>query len=506
MKLYEATNPVIPMDYPDPDVIRVGDTYYMISTTMYFMPGGEILRSYDLLHWEVAGYVYEELDGTPAQRLEGEETIYGKGMWAASLRFHQGMFYVCFVANDTHQTYLYCSKQVEGPWTKQIIKGFYHDCSLLFDEDERVYLVYGNHSIYLTELEPDLSGPKKGGLHRLLVKDESNVRLGYEGSHIYKINGNYYLFLIHWPAEEQGRRTQACFVSESLEGEFVGGDVTDDSMGYRNAGVAQGGIVDTPDGKWYAMLFQDRGACGRMPVLVPIKFRDGFPIFGEQGRIPKRIEMKSSRPEYTYEPLYTDDDFKYDPKADGSVCLKSAWQWNHTPDQRLWSVTDQPGTLRVCIGKVSRDLTFAQNTLTQRTCQPWCAASVTVDAEELNNGDRAGICALQSCYGMIAITKEQDSCYLVMEAKNQPEECGREYARIPYPGEKVRLKVFCRFTDEKDEAVFYYEQKGEWIPLGCVHPLRYTLDHFTGCRFGLFAYAANVPGGTAEFSDFRYEK
>ncbi|MCR5126649.1 MAG: family 43 glycosylhydrolase, partial [Lachnospiraceae bacterium] len=149
-------NPLLKMDYPDVDVIRVGDIYYMVSTTMYFMPGCEILRSYDLVHWEHAAYVYERLDSTPAQRMEGEENIYGQGMWAASLRYHNGKYYIVFVANDTHKTYLYQSEQIEGPWAKSEIEGFYHDNSVLFDDDGRVYIVYGNREVHLTELKADL--------------------------------------------------------------------------------------------------------------------------------------------------------------------------------------------------------------------------------------------------------------------------------------------------------------------------------------------------------------
>ena len=185
-----ASNPILKLDYPDIDVIRVDDTYYMISTTMYFMPGGVILRSYDLVHWEIASYVFDAHEDTPAAHLMDGQNIYGQGMWAASLRYHNGIFYVCFVANDTKKTYLYQAKNIEGPWTKQYIEGFYHDCSLLFDDDSRVYIVYGNTDIYLTELKEDLTGPKEGGLSRLLVSDNrSKVGLGYEGSHIYKING-----------------------------------------------------------------------------------------------------------------------------------------------------------------------------------------------------------------------------------------------------------------------------------------------------------------------------
>ena len=102
---YPAKNPLTRLDYPDPDVIRVDNTYYMVSTTVHFMPGCEILRSFDLVHWEHASYVYDKLDGTDGQRLEGEENIYGRGMWAGSIRFHKGRFYVCFAANDTHDRY-----------------------------------------------------------------------------------------------------------------------------------------------------------------------------------------------------------------------------------------------------------------------------------------------------------------------------------------------------------------------------------------------------------------
>lgn len=231
-------NPITELDYPDPDVIRVDDTYYMVSTTMHFMPGCEILRSYDLIHWEHLSYVYERLDSTEEQRLVGEKNCYGKGMWAASLRYHKGMYYICFVANDTGKTYLYTADDIEGPWEKRIIEGFYHDCSLLF-EDDHVYIVSGNRNIRLQELKKDLSGPKEGGLDRILVSDSRNPGLGFEGSHFYKIDGMYYLFLIH-SLPDRWMRTQACYVSDSLTGEFKGGDVLCDTMGYWWAGRCTG--------------------------------------------------------------------------------------------------------------------------------------------------------------------------------------------------------------------------------------------------------------------------
>lgn len=512
--MQEFYNPLIGMDYPDPDVIRVGDTYYMISTTMHFMPGGEILRSYNLTDWERVGYVFDDLDHTPAQCMENGKSIYGQGMWAASLRYHNGKYYVCFVANDTHRTYLYQSENIEGPWEKQYIEGFYHDCSLLFDEDDRVYIVYGNTQIYLTELKADLSGPKPGGLHRKIIEDSGNVRLGYEGSHIYKINGKYYVFLIHWPNDGTGRRTEACFVSESLEGEFAGRDVLDDDRGYFNCGVAQGGIVDTPEGEWYAFLFQDSGAVGRIPILVPVDFTHGFPEFGKNGRIMEPVLLRDRKPEYCYEPLLACDFFQRK-REDGKPVIHKAWQWNHVPDYRLID-REEGGGLKVTTGSLSNNLCEARNTLTQRMPLPGCRASVLVDGTDLNNGDYAGICALQGCYGMIAMTREADQYYLVMCAGNPVDDSNYpviqkhgtqvECGRVLLEGPTAHLELCADFTDMADVVVFRYWCCGEWKTLGKVHKLFFKLDHFTGCRVGLFCYATEKTGGTAVFRDFDLER
>lgn len=504
-------NPIIWADYPDLDVIRVEDTYYMVSTTMHFMPGCVILRSYDLVHWEMATHVYDALEETPAQKLEGDKQIYGKGMWAASIRYHKEKFYVCFVANDTHKTYLYSASDINGTWEKQIIEGFYHDCSLLFDDDERVYIVYGNREIHLTELKRDLSGPKPDGLNRVIVTDTEPHYLGYEGSHLYKINGKYYVFFIHM-LKSKGRRTEACFVADSLEGEFTGGEVFNDDMGYHNSGIAQGGIVDTPDGKWYSMLFQDHGAVGRIPVLIPLHWENDFPVFDVKA--PEYIEVPSTRPEYKYKPLVGNDDFIYEPDENGKVSLKDFWQWNHIPNPSLWSVTEKPGTYRIHSGKISPNLIYAANTLTQRTMGPACEAIVTLDGRELKDGDYAGLCFLISTYGFIGLTKEDGQSYLVMCARagedksifgslvdNEP---AAEYARIPVNGHKVTLKAYGNFVDNTDECEFYYEDGSEWHKLGITHRMAFKMDMFVGCRFSLFMYSTKEIGGTAEFSKFIY--
>jgi beta-xylosidase len=497
----KGQNPLIKQDYPDPDVIRVGDTYYMISTTMHFMPGGAIVRSYDLIHWEMAGYVYETIDDTPGQMLEGELSIYGQGMWAASLRYHKGVFYVCFVCNDTHKTYLYHSKQVEGPWIKQRIEGFYHDCSLFFDEDDRRYIIYGNKTIFMTELNEALTGPKEGGLHRILIEDKDHPGLGYEGSHLYKINGRYYAFFIH-SLRERWFRTQACFSSNSLEGEFVGGDVLCDDMGHRGAGVAQGGIVDTPEGNWYGVFFQDRGAVGRIPILVPMIWKGEKPVFGIDGKVPLQVETASTRPGYKYKPLYVSDDFLYEPDHEGKIHLNLAWQWNHNPRNDLWSVTQKKGALRLHSGKICKHLTQSYNTLTQRTMEDSSSASVTIDASEIKDGDYAGITALQGRYGAVGITRDKGNYFIVMLTMVQ-EEVIHKKLPVKLPLVTVRCRV--DYRNGKDVAEFYYKEAGEWIPIGIAHKLMFQLDHFTGCRFGLFYYSTNEIGGYVDFMKFKYE-
>lgn len=503
-------NPVIWSDYPDPDIIRVEDTYYMISTTMHMMPGGVVLRSYDLLHWEIASYVFAALDHTPGQRLCDGIGIYGKGMWAASLKYHDGIFYVCFVANDTGKTYLYTAKEVSGPWEKHQIEGFYHDCSLFFEDDGSVYLMYGNRDIYLTELAEDLSGPKEGGLHRRVLSDTDDYGLGFEGSHLYKIQGRYYAFFIHWPKGGNGRRQQACYVADSLTGEFKGGNVLDDAMEYQNAGVAQGGIVDSPDGTWYAMLFQDRGAVGRVPVLVPVCFEQGFPVFGVQGKVPLMMETKSERPEYVYTHLYADDDFT-------GETLNAVWQWNHEPDDSLWSLAERSGYFRRRTNDICNNIIQAKNTLTQRTFGPCCTAEITVDAGNIREGDYAGIGVLQSKYGFLAVTKRAGEYALVLQkcGKNQEEkgewshysDCMEpvECEIMKIQSESVELKIICDFRDGKDVAYFYRKSDGQWKEFGEPLSMVYSLEHFMGYRFAITYFSTKETGGTADFTNFKLQ-
>lgn len=508
-------NPIIKSDYPDPDVIRVNDTYYMCSTTMHFLPGGAILRSYDLVNWELVSYVFDTLDNTPAERLELEATNYGAGMWAPTLRYHDGKFYVAFVSHHVPgETALFVADNIEGPWERRKIEGYYHDCSLLFDDDGRVFIVYGNREIHLTELEADLTGPKKGGVDKIIIKDTCEG-LGYEGAHFYKIKGKYYIFLIDWPQDEKSkkRRIESCFMADKVDGEYKGKVVLNDDCGFFNQGVAQGGIVDTPTGKWYGILFRDNGAVGRIPVLVPVTWKNDFPVFGVNGHVPDDMEIASSRPYYRYEPVFASDSFKYPKTEDGHPKLKLQWQWNHCPDPDNWRILEEGG-LEIRSSRVVANVTHAINNLTQRCMYPKCEAEVTIDASEIREGDVAGLVAFQGLYGYLGITKDTGDYYLIKVVR-QSENFKDDYLMTDYyPGrivEKIRLTgpvvTLClkaNFEDLKDMVDFYYLKDGRFVKVGTSHHMQFRLDHFCGARFGLFLLSTKSAGGKAVFKDFDY--
>lgn len=497
------TNPIIWADVPDVDTIRVGNVYYMISTSMHSMPGCPIMQSEDLMHWEIVGYVFDTLEDNEAHRLEGGENIYGQGSWAPSLRYHHDKFYVCFSSNDTRRFYVYQTDDiVKGPWQRTIIEGLRHDPALLFDE-ERVFVIYGNGSIYITELTADCSALRTDGIHQLLFESErEGIMLRCEGCHVYRINGYYYLFFIEWPVtgNGHGRRRQICYRSRELLGPYERKIVLDDDLGYHNKGIAQGGIFNTPDGQWYAMLFQDHDAVGRIPYLIPVTWVEDWPVFGVDGKAPEQFEV--NLPPAAPKPLVISDDFDYE-----SNRLALNWQWNHNPDNSLWSVTARPGYLRLTTGTLSTGVLQARNTLTQRTEGPSCTGITLLDTSGMKPGDHAGLIALQSHFGTVGVkVTENGDQFITMCIKG---ENGSEQVIESVKCEKkeVYLKIHFVFENSMDMASFSYSFDGmNWKPIGMTLLMQYTLDHFMGYRVGLYYYATSQIGGHVDFDYFNYER
>ena len=280
---------------------------------------------------------------------------------------------------------------------------------------------------------------------------------------------------------------------DDLEGVWAGGEVYYGDLDNLHSGPAQGGIVDTPDGRWFSVVFQDRGAIGRVPVLIPVTWnRFGYPVFGEA---EQDISNTCTRPGWTAQPLYADDDFT-------SPALKNVWQFNHEPREGCWETGNGAYVIRT--DKISRTVEFARNTLTQRTVLPGCTAEVTVNAESLQAGDVAGLCLLIGSYGLIGIERNEEGYALVMKARKPREREEQEYARIPWNQAEVRLRAAVRFPGLEGRVCFEYLDASVWKPLGPEHTMTFALDHFTGCRFGLFLYSTRISGGRAAFSRFTY--
>ena len=485
-KVDTFTNPFIFADVPDVDVIRVGSDYYMISTTAHMSPGAPIMHSKDLVNWKIISYVFDEINESPKNNLEGGN-IYSRGQWAASLRYHDGLFYVFFGTGN--KSYIYTAKDPAGKWEKKlVIDEYLHDASMLFDDDGSIYLAYGARHIRIIEFNKDLSGINREGLNVEVIPAEPKGLL--EGVHFYKFNNKYYMTFIWWP--EGGIRTQLCFRSDKVAGPYEMKIILSDDMGYPNHGVAQGCFIDTEDGKWYGMLFQDHEAVGRVPVLMPCRWEDGWPMLGdENGKVPQVMEKPVKGYNEKTE-LVVSDEFK-------GKKLGLTWQWNHNPDNTLWSLAERPGYLRLKTGKVVNNIFEARNTLTQRTEGPKCSGVVALELSHMKDGDCAGLAAFCSEPGTLTVVQENGKKFLIMTDR------GVEKARVELKKDKVYLKMDCDFTT--DNAVFSYSLNDkQWEQLGGKFHMIFSMAHFTGNKFAIFNYATKNAGGYVDIDFFRYDK
>lgn len=497
-------NPVIWADVPDIDTIRIKDAYYMVSTSMHSMPGCPIMKSKDLAHWELVGYVYDSFEDNAAHNLEDEKGIYSNGSWAASLRYHNGCCYVVFNCNDTRHFYVYKSEDIETCKWERIARldAFMHDPALFFEDDGTPYIIYGNGDIHIVELTKDLTAIKEGGINQLLFSTpRENIMLPCEGGHAYKINGIYYIIFIEWPRDGHQRRRVICYRAKELLGPYERKLLFDDDMGYKNCGIAQGCIFDTPAGDWYAMLFQDHHAVGRIPYVLPMTWEDGWPVIGTDGKAPKQFEV--NLPETERFSLVISDEFDY---RENKLALQ--WQWNHNPNPAGWSVTERPGFLRLrTVKTVKEGLWGAQNTLTQRTEGPSCEAVAKMDISGMKDGDTAGLAALQGKFAFVGIRKDEDDRVQVIMCERGDGHGERCIDAVDYEGHVIYFKAHFDFEESVDMVYFFYSKDGmNWKQIGKGHKLVYTLEHFMGCRIGLFSYATKEAGGYADFDYIHYTK
>lgn len=493
----QFTNPILWEDLADIDILRVGDTYYYSASNMHYSPGAPILRSYDLVHWRYVGHSVPVLDFGPNYDMVGG-TAYVKGTWASFLGYRKSNknFYWggCI---DFQKTYLYTAPAVEGPWNRHtVIDKCYYDAGLLVDDDDTMYVAYGNTKFHVAQLSADATHA---------VKDEevfsSPSEIGtLEGSRFYKIGGNYYIFAPHPPNGE--------YVLRSTTGPFgpytAHKLVLDVPSPVAGSGAPhQGGIVQTAAGDWYYMAFVDDFPGGRIPVLAPMKWnKEGWPemqlVDGKWGvnyPLPAGIKAAQS----------ASADFS---DSFTSVSLSPEWEWNHNPDNSKWSAGHG---LTLQAATVTDDLYSARNTLTHRIPGPASSATIVMDNSKMNEGDIAGLAMLRDSSAWIGVMKEKGSYKVAVKSGLTMDRNWKTLDRgeIEQSSEIKQGKIWLRVAADirpgaARTASFSYSTDGTTFRmLGRPFVLNDSWQFFMGYRFGIFDYATQSLGGRVAIESFR---
>src|SRR5688572_5796589 len=488
------TNPLIAADFPDPDVILVGDTYYMVTTTMFIFPGVPVLKSKDLVNWEYCSNAVPRFDFNQCYNLDTCHR-YSHGQWATSLKYHKGRFYLLFITLD-EGGFLCTAEKAEGPWEiRKLPKGFY-DPGLFFDDDGRIYVTHGYSKISLTELNQDFSPKGKDSL--VFTGD---IRKGLEGMHVCKINGYYYLYGTYGGKDG----IQVALRSKNIYGPYEQKVVIRDTTRGVNFGIHQGALIKTQTGEWWTILFVDSGPFGRFPSLQPVTWIDDWPMVGENGKAVVTYRKPNvARPTgssgrgktYPVKTLPTSDEFNQ--KRPGMQ-----WGWNHNPDPTKWSLTQRPGYLRLTTVKVVSNLREARNTLTQRTFSYYSDSIPTVgvtkiDIGKMKDGDIAGLAVFQDPYAYIAVKQIRGSRYVIMVNNGKPVDS------TAMNGSTIYLRTVA--SNSSGKASFQYSLDNKtFTGLGDQLSMRFNLSVFTGNKFCLFNYATKETGGYVDFDWFRME-
>ncbi len=497
-------NPVLWADVPDPDIIRVGDTYYLMSTTMHLMPGAPVMQSKDLVNWETIGYLFDKLTDSPKYDLK-QGTAYGRGQWATSLKYHKGVFYALFAPNDNPggDSYLYTTTDPKQEWTLKTRLPHFHDCSLFFDDDGRIYVFSGTGNI--NELKSDFSGIREDGRNGVLFERDSTETGLLEGSRVVKRNGKYYLIMVSWPANKP--RRQVCYRASNLDGPWEKRVILESTYGGFSY-VGQGTIVDDVKDNWYGLIFQDRGGVGRVLTLNPCTWQDGWPMLGDsEGHVPHTMDIPL--PETPAAGIVLADDF-----SDSQLGLQ--WEWNHNPVDDAWSLTERKGWLRLKTSETAQNLFAARNTISQRLEGPVSTATILVDLSHMKSGDRTGLSAFNGDAGMLEVTPLSKGYQLSMATESvrlsdQPHGITglnrTEVETVTFNKKKIWLRMQADFRPGQDLATFSYSLDGkEWTSLG--KPFKMIFDYtrlFMGTRVAIYNYATTQSGGWVDVDRFDYE-
>lgn len=492
-------NPVINADFPDPDVIRVGDTFYMSTTTMYHLPGVTILKSKDLVNWEYCCNPLERIADDDGYNLANGQNRYAQGAWASTLRYSNGRFYLGFLAfGDGGAYFLLDTDKPEGEWNVRKLSDAYYDSSMLFDTDGKRYMVSGINRITVAELDDNFNKMRS---KEVIRKDDS----GLEGSHFYHIGDYYYIYSTYGGPDG----SQTVFRSTSPMGEYT----ECGSLLMSGQHIHQGALVDTPTGEWWTILFKDDGPIGRVPYLEPVTWTDGWPVIGNAGTDVSKGGTPHTKPDvgqaYPRKALPTNDTFT-------DLQLGMQWQWSHNPDNKAWSLTENPGKLRLYTTGTATSLKQARNSLTQRMValapegtmnskKPLVYGTIKISTANMADGDVAGLAVFQDPYSYVAVKNIGGVRHLYVYRDAYDSNAAYEKDCGEIAADTVYLQARANFGTNK--VTFYYSTDNkEYTRAGSLaFDMRYLVTVFVGQRFYIFNYATRQNGGYVDVDWFSTE-
>lgn len=507
-------NPIIYADYSDPDVIRVGDDYYMTSSSFSHFPGLPILHSKDLVNWTIIGhaaphYPYNEFD-VPQ---------HGKAIWAPSMRYHNGEFHIYFGDPD-RGVFLTKAKNPAGPWEPlrliRKVTGWIDTCPF-WDDDENAYLVHA-WANSRAGIKSILAVNKMNRDGTEILDDGIVVFVGHfshptiEGPKLYKRNGYYYIFA---PAGGVKPGWQTVLRSKNIFGPYEDKKVLEQGSTNVN-GPHQGAWVDTKTGEDWFVHFQDRYAYGRIVHLQPMRWEHDWPIIGsdydkngigEPVTTHKKPNVGATHP---IEVPQTSDEFD-------SSTLGLQWQWEANFKSSWYSLNARNGWLRLYSQSPSqknRNLWTVPNLMLQKMPAPKYSATAKVDCAALSVGERFGLVVFGLDYSYIGIGKA-DKDYTISQIvctkadKGTPEET---LASVGVSGSEIYLRVEVHPENESDSIAnvlcsFSYSTDGMlFLPLGTTFTARE--GQWVGSKVGIFSLNSDASNksGYADVDWFRIDR
>ncbi|KAI0551941.1 glycoside hydrolase family 43 protein [Xylaria curta] len=494
------TNPVIYGDFADNDIFRVDDVYYFSASNMHFSPGAPILRSYDLVNWELIGHSVPSLSFGDNYNLAGNQSAYREGTWASTMRYRKsnGLWY-WIGCIDFWNTYIYTASSVTGPWKQaaSMPGTCYYDCGLLIDDDDTMYVTYGATNVSVAQLSAD-------GLSQVKTQQVFNAadvpRNGIEGNRMYKRNGLYYIL------DDDSQGTTIIWKATSPFGPYTHKIILNNiNSPVPNGGTLdQGSLIETQNGDWYFMSFAWAYPSGRLPVLAPITWDDdGFPslVTDSAGAWGKSYPNPLPR-----RPLgsWTGTDMFQ------GTTLGVNWEWNHNPDQTKYKVNNG---LTLQTATVTDDLFHARNTLVHRMYGEFPVGTVGIDFTGMADGDVTGLSAFRDTASWIGVVRNGSSYNIQVRANATQDlsswatlSTGTTAASAPVQitNRKIwfRCSLDARASGTKLAQYSYSLDNANFTNLGPKASLSSGWELFVGYRFGIFNFATKKIGGSVVVQSF----